>query len=166
MGTGLARGRDDMRHMMHGTVLLLGALLTGASPAVAQGDAEAVMIAAGQWARGQLPSGALRLDPHRTGQSTDRAVARRVASAVGAELGTLEQTRTCTDVMDPSTCRLASAALLAIEAPVIRGDRAEVTVYAWHRQDDPRSPVAKRSWQVTLRRTGSGWAMEGQARLD
>ena len=117
------------------------------------------MIAAGQWARGQLPSGALRLDPHRTGRSTDRSVAGRVASALGADLGTLEQTRTCADVMDASTCRLASTALLAIEAPAIRGDRAAVKVYAWSRQDDPRSPVAKRSWDVTLRRTGSGWAV-------
>ncbi|MBW3553946.1 MAG: hypothetical protein KY466_10570 [Gemmatimonadetes bacterium] len=156
-----------MRHMMKGTALLLGALLMGASPGVAQtGDAERVMIAAGQWARGQLPSGALRLDPHRTGRSTDRAVAGRVASALGAELGTLEQTRTCTDVMDLSTCRLASTALLAIEAPAVRGDRAVVKVYAWHRQSDPRSPVAKRSWEVTLRRTGSGWTVDGQARLD
>ena len=153
--------------MMTGVMLLLGALAIGGSPAEAQsGDAEAAMIAAGQWARGQLPSGALRLDPHRTGRSTDRAVAGRVASALGAELGTLEQTRTCADVMDASTCRLSSAALVAIEAPEIRGDQAEVTVYAWYRQNDPRAPVGKRSWEVTLRRTGSGWAVAGQARLD
>ncbi|HUG40664.1 MAG TPA: hypothetical protein VMM12_09270 [Longimicrobiales bacterium] len=128
--------------------------------------AEAAMVAAGEWVRGRLPAGSVRLDPHRTGRSTDRAVAARVASALGAELGTLEQSRACADVADPSTCRLDVAVLLAIAEPAIRGDRAVVRAYAWYRQNDPRSPVGKGSWEVTLRRTASGWAVEGEQRLD
>ena len=145
------------------------ALLALAAPeiAVAQGsDGEAAMVVAGEWVRGRLPAGALTLDPHRTGRSTERAVTNRVASALGAVLGTLEETRTCSDAMDASTCRLQTPVLLAIAAPAIRGDRAMVRVYAWFRQDDPRSPVAKQSWEVGLRRTASGWTVKGQQRLD
>lgn len=141
-------------------------LLVGPGMAAAQSsDAEAVMIAAGTWARGQVPAGALRLDPHRTGASTDASVARRVAAALGAEAGTLESTRSCADPTDPSTCRLSAAALLAIDAPSIRGDEARVRVYAWYRQDDPRSPVGRTSWDLTLRRTAGGWVVAGQRRL-
>jgi hypothetical protein len=93
-------------------------------------------------------------------------VAARVARALGADLGTLEATRRCADVTDPSSCRLESAALLAISAPSIDGDRARVRVYAWYRQDDPRDPVAKASWDVVLRRTASGWEVAGERRLD
>ena len=145
-----------------------GLLAVGSwSPVEAQnGDATQAMVAAGEWARLQVPGGSVRLDPHRTGRSTDRAVAARVASALGAELGTLEQTRTCTDVTDPSTCRLASDVLLAIGAPAVRGDRATVRVYAWYRQSDPRAPVGKTSWSLVLTRTANGWAVEGQSRLD
>ena len=160
--------RISMRHMMTAAVAL-AALWTGAAPGDARAqdaDAEAAMVAAGQWARAQLPAGAVRLDPHRTGRSTERALTARVASALGAELGTLEQTRTCTDMTDPSTCTLATPVLLAIDAPSIRGDRAVVRVYGWYRQSDPRSPVGKTSWQVTLTRTGAGWSVEGQSRLD
>lgn len=129
-------------------------------------EAEAAMVAAGEWAVARLPGGGVRLDPHRTGRSTERAVAARVASALGAELGTLEETRSCADALDPSTCRLAAPVLLAIAAPAIRGDRAVVRVYAWYRQEDPRSPVGKSSWEVALRRTSDGWTVEGQERLD
>lgn len=130
--------------------------LMAAEPAGAQ-DGEQVMIAAGQWAKGQVPSGPLRLDPHRTGRSSDPAVAQRVASALGATLGTMEETRRCTDVMNPSTCTLSSSALLAISAPRINGDQASCRVYAWYRQDNAREPVGKHSWELTLRRTAQGW---------
>lgn len=142
-------------------------LVTTARSAEAQtSDAEAVMVAAGAWARGQLPGGALRLDPHRTGRSTDRSVAARVASALGAEQATLEETRRCADPTDPSSCQLEAAALLAIGAPSISGDEARVRVYAWYRQSDGAAPVGKTSWDLTLRRTGSGWAVDGQRRLE
>lgn len=145
---------------------LAGAWLPGGVAAQA-GDAESAMIAAGEWARARVPGGSLLLDPHRTGRSTERAVAARVASALGADLGTLEQARTCTDVTDPSTCGLSSAALLAIAPPAIRGDEATVRVYAWYRQDDPRAPVGKATWEVRLRRSGSSWAVVGgEHRLD
>lgn len=154
-----------------GTAAALAAVVLGLgwSPAGASGqnaDAEAAMVAAGQWVRGQLPGGVLRLDGHRTGRSTDGRVTERIASALGAEVSTLERTRTCTDVMDPSTCRLASSALIAIEAARVRGDEATVRVYAWFRQEDPRNPVGKGSWDVRLRRTGDGWTVSGEARLD
>lgn len=148
-----------------GTAALSLALAPGAVRAQAS-DAEAVMIAAGTWARSQLPAGALRLDPHRTGRSTDRAVTARVASALGASEATLEETRRCADPTDPATCRLDAAALLAIAPPSIRGDEARVRVYAWHRGPDAAAPVVKASWDLTLRRTSSGWTVEGQQRLE
>ncbi|HSH44227.1 MAG TPA: hypothetical protein VK966_00090 [Longimicrobiales bacterium] len=120
-------------------------------------DTEAVMVAAGQWAASQLPSGELGLDPHRTGRSTSQDVARRVASNLGARLMTLEEARPCTDPTDPSTCQLQIAALLAIGAPAVDGDGARVRVYAWYRQDSRHNPVAQESWDLTLRRTSGGW---------
>lgn len=157
-----------MRRIGMAAALMLTALaLWSPAPAAGQGgDGEAAMIAAGQWALGRLPAGGLRLDPHRTGQSTDRTVAARIASALGADLGTLEETRTCGDMTDPSTCRMSVPALLAIAAPAVRGDEATVRVYAWYVQDDPRSPVAKASWEVRLHRTASGWVVDGERRLD
>lgn len=158
-----------MRHTLRTSVLaaVCAALwVIWAEPATAQEPAEQVMIAAGQWAKGQVPAGPLRLDPHRTGRSSDPAVARRVASALGADLGTMEETRQCTDVMDPSTCALASSALLAISAPGINGDEASCRVYAWYRQDDARNPVVKRSWDLTLRRTAQGWEVVQGQRLE
>jgi hypothetical protein len=157
-----------MRRIGTATAVMLTAMaLWSPAPASGQGaDGEAAMVAAGQWARGRLPAGELRLDPHRTGRSTERALAGRIASALGAELGTLEQTRTCGNVTDPSTCRMSVPALLAIAPPAIRGDQATVRVYAWYAQDDPRAPVAKESWEVRLRRTGSGWVVDGERRLE
>lgn len=158
-----------MNHFTKAGVLGMFALSLAALPAGLEAqtsDAEAVMIAAGQWARDRVPAGALRLDPHRTGRSTDGSVASRVASALGAQEATLEETRQCTDPMDPATCRLASAALLAIAAPTVRGDEARVRVYAWYRQDDRRAPVGKASWDVTLRRTSGGWVVAGESRLE
>lgn len=130
------------------------------APAAAQEEAaEAVMIAAAEWARERLPAGALRVDPHRTGEGVGEGVAQRIARSLGADLGTLEETRRCADVMDPSSCRLEVAALVAISPPRLDGDEARVRVYAWHRQSDPREPVAKVSWEVELRRSGSGWSV-------
>ena len=93
-------------------------------------------------------------------------VGNQVAQALGAEVATLEATRTCGDVTDPSTCRLASNALLAIGAPSIRGETATVRVYVWYRQDDVHSPVGKATWDVRLRRSGSGWTVDGERLLD
>lgn len=146
--------------------LLLAGLAAGAvlpTGGVAQDDSEAVMVAAARWAQQRLPSGPLRLDPHRSGRAAEAAV-RRVANALGAEVGTLEATRRCTDVMDPSTCRLESAVLLAFAAPEIRGDEARVRVYAWYRQDSAREPVGRDSWDLVLRRTGGGWEVAGPPR--
>lgn len=144
---------------------MLGLLAAaGASPAPAHAqnaDAEAVMVAAGQWAAGRVPSGDLALDPHRTGASTSTAVARRVAGALGARLATLEEVRPCTDPTNPGTCRLDVTALLAIGAPSVDGDRARVRVYAWYRQDSDREPVGQDSWTLDLRRTGDGWVVSG-----
>ena len=159
-----------MNMRIAGVVVVLAMLLptpgfTGSVRAQAA-DTEAAMVAAGEWARGQLPSGELRLDPHRTGRSTSPAVAQRVAAALGAELGTLEEIRSCTDPMTPASCSMSAAALLAIDAPAIDGDQARVRVYAWYRQDSRRAPVGRDSWTVTLRRTGSGWEVVGSGRAD
>jgi hypothetical protein len=89
-----------------------------------------------------------------------------VASALGAELGTLEDTRRCTDVMDPSSCRLDAAVLLAIAPPKITRDEARVRIYAWYRQSSAREPVGKRSWDLTLRRSGGGWQVVEPHLLD
>jgi hypothetical protein len=145
--------------------LALAAMLTVPTAARAQDDTEAVMVAAAQWARRGLPAGPLRLDPHRSGRAAE-TVAQRVARTLGADLGTLEDTRRCTDVMDPSSCTLSAAVLLAITEPQIRGDEARVRVYAWYRQDSAREPVGKQSWDLTLRRTGGSWQVQGQSRLD
>jgi hypothetical protein len=152
-----------------GAVVLLSGSAVGApatagparAVAVVQDPAAEVMIAAGRWALDRLPGGAVRMDPHRSGEGKDQAVVERVARALGAELATLEETRRCDDVMDPSTCRLESAALLAISPPRVDGDRAQVKVYAWVAEDSPRAPVSQQSWQLQLRRSGSGWEVVG-----
>ena len=138
------------------TAVAIGAAAM-AAPVAGQNANEAVMVAAGQWAKGQLPGGGLRLDPHRTGEEAGQGVAERVARALGAELGTLEATRICGDVMDPSTCRLQTPGLIAISAPDLNGDRARVRVHGWFRQSDPREPVGKASWQLELVREGGAW---------
>lgn len=171
-GTGMTRGRA--RPERGGTTpgwpgmaagLATVALLTGwtvTDPASApepsdQDVEEAVMVAAGQWALDRLPSGVTRLDPHRSGAGKDGARVRRVARALGATLGTLDDTRQCTDSIDPSTCRLSVETLLAISAPRIEGYGAQVKVYAWYRSNSAREPVAQRSWEVQLRRSGQSW---------
>ncbi len=118
---------------------------------------EGAMIAAGQWARGKLPSGSLALDPHRSDGGVGDAVSQAVARGLGAKLATLEDARMCSDLMDPSTCRLSVDALLAISPPAVHGDQASVRVYAWYRGSSPREPVAKATWDVTLRRSGQAW---------
>jgi hypothetical protein len=141
---------------------LAGAMTaTSAVPATAQSDEAAVMIAAGQWAQGRLPSGALRVDPHRTGEGVGHALAEQVARALGARLGTLEETRVCANPMDASTCRLEADALLALAMPRISGDAATIRVYAWHRTGSRSQPVARETWTVQLRRTASGWVVSG-----
>lgn len=118
---------------------------------------EAVMVAAGQWALERLPSGATRLDPHRSGAGKDAARVRRVAQSLGATLAPLDETRQCADSIDPSTCTLSAERVLAISAPRIDGDSAEVKVYAWYRSDSAREPVTQRSWDLELRRSGQSW---------
>jgi hypothetical protein len=144
-------------------VLALSAIVAGADvvPAAAQADEAAVMIAAGQWAQGQLPSGTLRVDPHRTGAGTGQALAEQVARALGARLGTLEETRVCANPMDAATCRLEADALLALATPRISGDAATIRVYAWHRTSSRAEPVARETWTLQLRRTASGWSVTG-----
>ena len=144
-----------------GTFLLATALVVGipATGAAQNADEQAVMVAAALWAQDRLPEGSLRLDPHRTGRGVGSAIASRVARALGADVATLEDTRRCTDLMRPETCELESVALLAIAAPQVRGDQASVKVYAWYRQSSSRAPVAEATWDVRLRRTGSGWAV-------
>ena len=139
--------------------VLTAAMALGAWPAAAaaQTPEEAVMVAAGQWALERLPGGAIRLDPHRTGQGAGEALARRLAGPLGAQLATLEDTRRCADPTDPSSCSLDADVLLALAAPRISGDEAVIRVYAWHRSGDPRAPVAKESWDVRLARSGGGW---------
>lgn len=129
----------------------------GVGVVIGQDPVAEVMAAAGRWALERLPEGRVRLDPHRSGEGKDRSVVERVAGALGAELGTLEETRRCEDAMDPATCRLASTVLLAIAPPRIDGDSARVKVYAWYDSGSVRSPVAQQSWQLELRRSGSGW---------
>jgi hypothetical protein len=147
---------------------LLALALAGATtlaatfPAAAQDEA-AVMIAAARWAQERLPSGSLRLDPHRTGEGVGQALAEQVARTVGAQLGTLEETRVCANPMDASTCRLEANALLALAMPSIKGDVATIRVYAWHRTDSSAQPVARETWNLRLTRTGAGWAVAGAA---
>lgn len=146
-----------------GLVLAL-ALLGAPDPILAQeasADEEAVMVAAARWAVERLPSGSLRLDPHRTGEGGGQALASRIARAVGAELGTVEQTRVCSNPMDASTCRLESDALVAIATPRISRDQASVRVYAWHRSGSASEPVARQSWDLRLTRTAGGWVVAG-----
>lgn len=122
-----------------------------------QDPSEAVMVAAGRWALERLPSGPAAIDPHRSGAGKDGARLRRVAAALGTELTTLDRAKECMDVIDPSTCRLSTARLLAIGAPRVQGDRAEVKIYAWHRTASADAPVAEKSWNLTLRRSAGGW---------
>lgn len=122
-----------------------------------QESSEAAMVAAGRWVRDRLPDGRLVVDPHRTGEGVGDAVVEGVARALGASLGTLEETRRCEDVMDPSTCTLDAAALIAIAPPSLDGDRGTVRVYAWFASDSPREPVGKRTWDLELRRDAGGW---------
>jgi hypothetical protein len=156
--TGASRGGVGGRFRRAGAVLAT-AVVMGSFPAGggAQSSEEEVLVAAGQWALERLPRGAVRLDPHRTGQGAGEALARRLAGPLGAELATLEDTRSCSDPTDPSSCELAVDVLLALAAPRIDGDEAVVRVYAWHRSDDPRAPVTKESWDVRLQRSSGGW---------
>ncbi len=150
------------RHGVMAMGLALAVVLTGAptaGSAQAAADAEAVMVAAARWAAERLPSGSLRLDPHRTGEGGGQALAGRIASAIGAELGTLEQTRVCSNPMDASTCRLESDALVAIATPRISRDEASVRVYAWQRTGSSSEPVARQSWDLRLTRTAGGWVV-------
>ena len=149
-----------------GPFLFMTALVVGLPAAsAAQGtEGEAVMVAAANWARDQLPAGQLRIDPHRTGRGAGDAAAQTVARALGADLGTLEQTRQCSDVMRPETCRLQADVLLAIAAPTVEGGDARVKVYAWYRQSSPREPVGKRTWDLRLTRTASGWTVTSGGR--
>ena len=146
-----------VRWLCGATVALCAAALMAPAGAAGQGAEEAVMIAAGSWVLEQTGEGDVRLDPHRTGQGTDRRVLRRVASALGADLGTLEETRHCSDPMDPSTCRLDADVLLCIAPPRVRGDEAEVRAYAWTSADELRNPVQKRTWALQLERVGDEW---------
>lgn len=123
--------------------------------AVAQDSDEAVMVAAGEWVLDRIPSGRTQLDPHRSGAGKDGARVRRVAQALGARLGTLDEARQCTDTMNPATCQLGVDRLLAIAAPQVDGDEARVKVYAWYRSSSP--PVAQRSWTLVLRQSGGEW---------
>lgn len=135
-----------------------GPTTTIAPPTVAelpQDAEEAVMVAAGAWALDRLPAGQTRLDPHRSGAGKDAARVRRVAQALGAGLGTLDESRQCTDTMDPATCKLSVDRLLAISAPRVDGDEARVKVYAWYRSSSP--PVAQQSWDLVLRHSGGSW---------
>lgn len=122
-----------------------------------QDPGEAIMVAAGQWALDRLPPGDTRLDPHRSGAGKDADRVQRVARSLGASLAPLDDTRQCADSIDPSTCQLSAARVLAITAPRIDGDRAQVKVYAWYRSDSAREPVAQRSWDLQLRRNGQSW---------
>lgn len=129
-----------------------------AMPVRAQGDvAEAVMVAAGQWALQQVPGGSPHLDPHRSGAGKDAARIQRVARALGADLTTLDRSRQCEDAMNPATCRLTVERLLTIAEPRIDGDRATVKVYAWYRSGSQSEPVAQRRWTVVVERDGSAW---------
>lgn len=118
---------------------------------------EAIMVAAGQWALERLPSGATSLDPHRSGAGKDAARVRRVARSLGATLSPLDDARQCANSIDPSTCTLSVERVLAISSPRIDGDRAQVKVYAWYRAESAREPVAQRSWNLQLHRSGGGW---------
>lgn len=128
-----------------------------AAPTTAQDAEEAVMVAAGEWVLAQVPGGAARLDPHRSGAGKDRARVERVARSLGTGLATLDEVRNCKDVMDASTCTLAVERLLAIASPQVEGDGARVKVYAWYRAGSTTEPVAQRSWELQLRRDGSSW---------
>lgn len=155
--------RAGMAAALGAVVLLAGWTVTDSRPesasvhASGQDVEEAVMVAAGQWALDRLPSGATRLDPHRSGAGKDEARVRRVAQSLGATLATLDETRQCTNSIDPSTCQLSATRLLAIAAPRIDGDRAQVKVYAWYRSDSAGEPVAQRNWDLQLQRSGSDW---------
>lgn len=123
----------------------------------AQDPGEAVMVAAGRWVLERLPSGPAGIDPHRSGAGKDGARLQRVAVALGSELTPLDRAKACTDAIDPSTCQLSTARLLAIGAPRMQGDRAEVKVYAWYRTGSADAPVAEKSWNLTLQRMADGW---------
>ena len=135
-----------------------GSETAGALGPAAQ-ETEAVMVAAGRWVLERMPDGRVCLDPHRSGQGTDEALLERVGQALSAELRTLEETRQCTDVMDPASCTLDAAALIAIAHPRIDGANATVKVYTWHASDSIREPVSKRTWDLELRRGPGGWAV-------
>lgn len=128
------------------------------APAAAQGsDAEAVMVAAGEWALQQVPGGQPHLDPHRSGEGQDAGRVERVARALGARLTTLDQARRCDDPMNRATCRLTVERLLTIAGPRIDDDRAQVKVYVWYRSSSPTEPVAQSRWNLVLERDSRGW---------
>lgn len=158
----MSRMRERAR--AHAVRVLLGAAVSAvatgaaAAPVAAQtSPQEAVMLTAARWVVDRLPEGSLRLDPHRSGQGTDRGTVERVAQALGAGLATLEDNRRCQDPLDASTCTLACDVLLALSPPEIRGDRATVKVYAWYRSSSRRSPVEKGTWLVELRGGPEEW---------
>jgi hypothetical protein len=90
-------------------------------------------------------------------------LAEQVAQTVGAQLGTLEETRVCANPMDASTCQLESNALLALAMPSINGDVATIRVYAWHRTTSSAQPVARETWNLRLTRSAAGWTVTGTA---
>lgn len=152
------RSRSYAARALFGAAGIAGVLGAATAPAAAQTNPqESAMLAAARWVVDRLPEGSLRLDPHRSGQGTDRATVERVARALGAGLATLEETRRCEDTLDRSTCTLACDVLLALAPPEIRGDRATVKVYAWYRSSSRRSPVEKGTWVVELRGGADGW---------
>jgi hypothetical protein len=142
---------------MIGPIVVPGTDADPAGSALSQDPQEAVMVAAGEWALGQLPGSTGRLDPHRSGAGKDGARIDRVARTLGVGLAPLDEVRSCADVMDPGSCALSVDRLLAIAAPVVDGDDARVKVYAWYRSGSSAGPVAQRDWELRLTRSASGW---------
>jgi hypothetical protein len=150
------------RFLLVTSLVVLVASVASPARVAAQQEAPAIMVAAARWALRSLPSGTVRLDPHRTGDGPPLAAAQAVARELGAELGTLEQIRVCQDVTRPETCRLEADVLLAVAAPRVDRDRARVRVYAWHRTGSAREPVARRTWELELVRTDGAWRVTGE----
>lgn len=148
------RGRHSV---VAAAVVALAGAGVPASADAQSGDAEAVMVAAGEWVLQQVPGGQPHLDPHRSGEGQDAARLQRVARALGAGLTTLDQSRQCDDAMNRATCRLTVERLLTIAEPRVDGDRAQVKVYAWFRSSSPTDPVGQRRWDLSLERDARGW---------
>lgn len=147
--------------------LVLGLFAAGRAASQQSADRSAILEAALKHVREGLPTGPIRMDA-RVAQSKPGAgrwartprppgEVGALAAALGASVGTIDETRVCTGAKARS-CRLEGAsAVVAIGEPVIEGAVAEVLVLSWFTRTSRRGPVAARDVLITLSRESGTW---------